>query len=153
MERCNDNTSFDSRGRVKGAGNSNVLRDYYFTDSDNNDPVYYYRLRQFDLNGQAHLSPVIALSRKDENKVSFKLIPNPVGKSEQLLAVFNGLQQGESVLRIADMTGRVIIKKSITISNGNQLDFISIDDTIETGCYMVTLISPFETISSRLIVQ
>jgi hypothetical protein len=63
------------------------------------------------------------------------------------------LKKGESTLRIADLTGRIISSKGLSTVDGNQLEFLDITDQMETGCYLVTLITPYETISQRLIVQ
>ena len=96
---------------------------------------------------------MIALSRKQDNNVSFKLVPNPVGKDQQLLAVLHGLQEGASLLSIEDVTGRVISKRNIFLTESNQIEFIDLNESIEKGCYMVTLITPYEKVSAKLIVQ
>ncbi len=153
IERGNDASSFETRGVVNGSGNSNIIRDYYFSDHDNDETVYYYRLRQFDFNGEAHLSPVIALSNKQDNNLYFKLIPNPVGKNQQLLALIESFQQSAASLNIADITGRIIIKKEINITGGNQMEFLNITDNLETGCYIATLFTQYETMSVRLVIH
>ncbi len=153
IERGTDASSFEARGVVDGSGNSNIIRDYYFSDIDDDDPVYYYRLRQFDFNGDAHLSPVIALTHKQDKGLYFNLIPNPVGKNQQLLALIKSFQQSTATLNIADITGRIIIKKEINITGGNQIEFLNITDNLETGCYIATLFKQYETTSVRLVIQ
>ena len=153
IERCNDNITFETRGKVKGAGHSNYIRNYTFTDTDNNEPIYYYRLKQVDYNGQSHLSPVIALAASQSGKLLLKLIPNPMSTHQQLLVLMQGLQKGISILNVSDMTGRTIVQKNIEIKDLNQTAFLSINGVIENGCYMVTISNAYEKLSTRLIVQ
>ncbi len=72
--RSQDAQHWDSIGFVAGAGNSNTLRRYHFTDSNplkNN----YYQLKQMDYNGAAHLSKICYLSCELEESLS--IYPNP----------------------------------------------------------------------------
>ena len=153
VERCIDNVSFEVRGNVDGNNNSNILRNYYFSDSDNEAPVYYYRLRQLDFNGDAHVSPVIALPLKKKDEPYFRLIPNPIEHHEQLRLLYDNLTGGHSQIIIEDITGRIIFRDSLFLIDYDQLKLMDINSLIEPGCYLVTLITPFKKFTERLIVR
>lgn len=63
IERSENGIDFIPLGTVQGAGNSSATLDYNFTDyTASLAPTNYYRLKQVDLNGQAHYSNTISLA-------------------------------------------------------------------------------------------
>lgn len=62
VERGFDGGSFNELGHVKGAGNSQQVLHYGFTDEDPREGMNYYRLRQVDFDGGWKLSEAVPLS-------------------------------------------------------------------------------------------
>jgi hypothetical protein len=84
---------FETIGTVRGVGNSNVVRDYSFTDESFKNGINYYRLIQTDYDGTATASDIIAVnSKKDsdieliQNEESIRIISNT---TEFIIRVFN----------------------------------------------------------------
>lgn len=59
IERSKDNTNFEIIGFVKGSGNSNSAKDYFFTDKPTLYGKYFYRLKQIDTDGAFEYSTVV----------------------------------------------------------------------------------------------
>jgi hypothetical protein len=82
IERSQNGTSFETVGFKEGAGNSNAIIDYTFTDQQPLNGISYYRLKQTDFNGQFEYSEVSRVYVDLNEKVGHKVIPNPVNRGE-----------------------------------------------------------------------
>ena len=58
IQRTSDFSSWKTVGTVKGAGNTNQLSNYNFTDEGLTEEKYYYRIKQIDYSGNSSLSKV-----------------------------------------------------------------------------------------------
>lgn len=100
LERSTDGIHFITLARVfEPQSTIGLTRHYQVNDNDLHQSKYYYRLKQFDLNGVYDYSRVILLENKDHQKNIF-LSPNPV------------LQQSTLIFE-----NRVIEKQSFTLLN------------------------------------
>lgn len=104
VERSADGKTFEKVGEVRGAGNTNRVTSYVFSDKlAGTKPVFFYRLKQVDNNGDFTYSDVISV--RFEASGNLVLYPNP---SNGILYV-NGLQQ-EAV--VSDLLGNEVMKIS-----------------------------------------
>jgi pimeloyl-ACP methyl ester carboxylesterase len=69
--------SFEKIGFVKGNGTTGTPQYFSFLDTKPLSGTTYYRLKQWDLNGQFTVSKVVAVSKKGGK--TFKIVPNPIG--------------------------------------------------------------------------
>ncbi|SFV33281.1 T9SS type A sorting domain-containing protein [Thermoflavifilum thermophilum] len=111
VERSADGTSFTELGRVQAQGNSQIPHQYAFTDATvlkNAAPVYYYRLREVDLDGQFTYSKVIAIQIPQTGQPAGDLLlwPNPNTGSFQLQIPMGDNQK--AMLRIVNLSGQVV---------------------------------------------
>lgn len=104
VERSQDGQHFTPLGKVDGAGNHVGELRYQFKDQDPVPGVSYYRLRQFDLNGEWHLSDIIALTRTGMYaNLGVKVSPNPF--THQLII---GAEETLDHLSILNATGQIM---------------------------------------------
>ena len=85
IERSNLNNNFDKIGFVKGSGNSNSAKDYFFTDKLTLSGKYFYRLKQIDNDGAFEYSKVVETDFKLLQ--SFELsqnYPNPFNPTTRI---------------------------------------------------------------------
>lgn len=61
VERSKDGSQFDVIGMVYGNGTTTIQQDYSFVDESSNKNLNYYRLKQFDFNGNYSYSNTIAI--------------------------------------------------------------------------------------------
>ncbi|HZW38118.1 MAG TPA: T9SS type A sorting domain-containing protein [Ignavibacteriaceae bacterium] len=79
VERKSDNGSWEKIGFLQGAGNSNSLKEYHFTDAQVNGTQLQYRLKQIDTDGKTHYT----------NSVEVKLLPTAFGLTQNYPNPFN----------------------------------------------------------------
>lgn len=75
IEKSNGEGGFNEIGMVYGAGNSNVINEYSFIDTDV-EKHNYYRLKQVDYNGQFDYSSIQYVGMSSDIEIS--IYPNPV---------------------------------------------------------------------------
>lgn len=97
VERSTDGYEWETITFVSSkadAGNSATLLDYTCTDDNrNNQPLYYYRLKQVDLDGQSEYSNVQKVYFEKVNK-RYQLSPNPAID----VVTVSGLKGGEQMM-------------------------------------------------------
>ena len=111
VERSADGTNFTELGRVQAMGNSQIEHTYSYTDASvlkSAAPVYYYRLRQVDLDGHFTYSKVIAIQIPISTQTTGNLLlwPNPNSGSFQLQIPMGDNQK--ALLRITNLAGQVV---------------------------------------------
>ncbi len=75
VQHSDNNIDFTSFDKVKGAGNSNVMHQYYSYDYEVKKGVTYYRLKQVDFDGTIEYSSTVAI-RNNPNEL-IRIFPNP----------------------------------------------------------------------------
>ncbi len=104
VQRSKDGEHFEESGRVTGAGNSTVDIEYSYTDMMPGKGLQYYRLKQFDFNGDHSYSGVIAIS-DGTNEIwvvrSIDLLGNEV----------NELYQGIVIEILSDGNVRKVVRR------------------------------------------
>lgn len=91
IERSTDAINFETIGQVDGAGNTDDLINYRYTDTNPVAGVTYYRLKQVDTNGEFEHSEIkrVYLQALQE-EITWKLYPNPLASGELLVLEHNG---------------------------------------------------------------
>ncbi|MBV9960929.1 MAG: T9SS type A sorting domain-containing protein [Parafilimonas sp.] len=138
IERSKDGQNFTSIGFVNGAGNSNKITNYNYTDAtlkDLNVSTTYYRLKQVDVDGKSAYSKVLPLNTK--NNFVWRVYPNPV-KDVATVEVNLGVASKVSVQVIA-RDGRIVMNSDKGIlPQGTQQVFVN-TQSLAKGSYFVRL--------------
>jgi photosystem II stability/assembly factor-like uncharacterized protein len=85
FDKINGSLVFSKLGEVKASGNSNISRNYSFSDYNITSGVYYYRLKILDNNGDFKYSPEIQVTVS--SPVSFEVsqnYPNPFNPTSSI---------------------------------------------------------------------
>jgi hypothetical protein len=110
--------NFRALGKVAGASSSTQHHQYQFVDAQASD-LSYYRLRQVDLDGSAHFSPVVAVQAALPSQ---RLLAYPTLATETLTVVgAHGAQ-----VSILDHLGRQVRVAALSDSAAPQLDVRSL---------------------------
>jgi len=129
IERSTDGTSFIKIGSVKGAGTSNILQYYSFTDNNPVKGINFYRLRQVDLDARFVFSET---RRVDfNNSPIFELNNNPSNGTNIIVKT----NLTNAVLNIFDISGK---KLQQTILTGNIYELPV--GSFANGIYLAALI-------------
>ena len=119
IERSLDTQNWIQLGRLNGAGNSNTLRTYSFSDPEGNSEIVYYRLKQVDFDTTANYSNIISQNSCDD-KIDVLLFPNPSNNSFNLHVK---ALSSEYSIRVINMLGQIILESPFvnSITFGQQL--------------------------------
>ena len=115
--RSTDGASYESIGKIDATGNSNIASTYRFTDDEIStiDNVFFYRLKNVDLDGSFEYSTVVSARLDDKEKATLTTYPNPT--SGALFIRSEGLENVS--YRILSFVGKEV---SIGIINNQQID-------------------------------
>lgn len=107
VQRSTNGASFDDVGIVNGMLNSNTLVSYNYTDNSLPADVYYYRLKQVDVDGTSTYSEIITA---EVDFVNLVISPNPIQQRGEILFDLDG----EATLIIYDLLGQEVRRTVIT---------------------------------------
>lgn len=138
IERSTDGISFIKIGSVKGAGNSNILQHYSFTDNNPVKGINFYRLRQVDLDAGFVFSET---RRVDFNDTPlFELNNNPSNGTNIIVKT----NLSNTVLNIFDISGKKL-QQTILAGNIYELPVSS----FANGIYLAALIKDGKIIATE----
>lgn len=118
IERSADSIQWTVTGTVPAAGNSNIERNYSFTD---NDPFSngLYRLAEYDLDGRVQYSSIIHSSCNE--KSPFSIWPNPV--TDFLSINLVSTARSQAIVKLFDSKGALVkTQKTILLQGSNQFN-------------------------------
>lgn len=130
-ERSTDGINYTKIGSVNAAGNSSAPKDYSFTDNTAVSGIYYYRLRQVDINERFVYSKVTSVIMRNTGR--FRLLENPVRNVLQL-----SVRPESSLpltLSIFDMEGKQVMQLTMTSQNKISVDV----HRLAAGLYVLQL--------------
>ncbi|GAA4306069.1 hypothetical protein GCM10023183_20890 [Nibribacter koreensis] len=149
VERSTNGKTFQTIGQVKGAGNSNQLRNYGYLDATSPVGTVYYRLKQIDFDGQFEYSKVIAVKAKAGTTATVKLnaYPNPTTGAVNL--DLSGLASGKVTILVYSLDGR-LVQTSQVQGGGNQKVDLS---NLAVGTYLLKVSTPEGMLLERIVKQ
>ena len=150
VERSLDGAAFVKIGQVQGQGSKASATDYALTDANAaakaTGGVAYYRLRQVDADGTASYSPVQSVSfTKAPAAPALGLYPNPAAARTQL--DLSQLPAGTYQVAVLDMTGRVVLYRSLPAGVAHELDLTG----LASGSYVVRVSGTALALTQRLV--
>jgi hypothetical protein len=117
LERSADGRNFTAIGRLPGAGNSNSVLHYQFTDVNPLAGTSYYRLQQVDMDGQFSLSSIATVRMDSEGKTALTVSPNPVSSYMNININTTGRTY---TMRVSGVDGRIFINGTGSVNQLNQ---------------------------------
>jgi hypothetical protein len=152
VERSVDGKTFSEVGVVAAAGNSNLKRDYSYTDTKvgSNVGMIYYRLRTVDLDGRKDYSDVRTVrvvNAAASTAIAISTYPNPTVNALNITIPANW--QGKKVtFEIYNANGTLV--KSVVNSNAGQVEQMQVT-ALSRGLYIVKATAGEESASQRLV--
>jgi hypothetical protein len=135
IQKSTDGNNWRSIQTQAAAGISSSLLNYSFSDFEKSNGAYY-RLNQVDINGDTRMYDPIFVDCEG-NASQLITYPNP-SKDGFNIAISDSKLVGESILIIRDAMGKVVLTKSIIITEGMNL-FPIASNEIENGVYFITI--------------
>jgi len=152
LERSVDGQQFEEIAWYDGAGNSNTPQ--YYTHQDEDilpGTVYFYRLKQVDLDGSIQYSNRVQASfLYDQSLTIGELAPNPA--STEVHLVFDASTAQSVQVRIVDNLGRVLVSQRYTLTLGSQSLSLPIQ-ALTDGIYHVEVIGEEQLSKQKLVIR
>ncbi|WP_028978940.1 glycoside hydrolase family 9 protein [Sporocytophaga myxococcoides] len=143
IQRSTNGTDFNAIGQVHAAGTSSSVIYYTFEDSYPVNGLFYYRLKQVDIDGSHELSKIVYISNEDQTRLS--LVPNPFQKSSQL-SVVSPYSSSYSVY-VVDLSGMIVE----TIENLGIEDKVEIGASLSSGMYLLKVVVNGKTYHLKMV--
>jgi hypothetical protein len=150
LERSEDGKNYNVVGHVRAAGNSNEVLSYSLTDNDPYKETTYYRLIQYDYNGNnEYFGPVSSQCSNNGNE-DFNIISVTQNTDKAVITYY--IAGNEEVnCCIYDLSGRQILCQSHTGDSGVRK--LEINTTLTQGLYMINLNNGSTKLSTKLFIR
>lgn len=153
IERSKDGKQFEEVAKVKGAGTTNSMMEYFETDYEPLTGISYYRLKQTDFDGTFTYSPLVPVNftaKGSDDKM--KIFPNPIASTDRVYVEVPAAEL-ETLVVLRDMAGTEHYSKVVLSAQGNQLVAIDLEKKLVPGTYLVVASSNNKIFSEKLIVK
>ena len=150
VEKSPDGENFSGFTQVPSQGNSNIIQDYNIMDYTPFNGTNYYRLHQFDMNGQNSYSDIISM-----NCTAIRFIEDilPISPSNGSVDVIvQGIPGKSYKIIFTNVLGQKIINKEMVLSDYQQT--ISIyNSALAMGIYYISLQTEIKNICKPIIIS
>ncbi len=131
--RSEDAEHFEEIATISGAGNSNTVINYSYTDWNAFGNDYYYMLKQTDYDGKSVSSDPIFVNCDNNNK---DIELSTIYDNDNIYTRLSNAQQGDNyTIVIIDMLGRIIFHKEHIANSENYLKLPT--QTLKSGLYTI----------------
>lgn len=150
VERSLNNKDWESLASIKGAGNSNKVMNYAYTDALGD--LYYdtyqlfYRIKQVDFDGKFTYSNEIAFENINKDAFQFSIAPNPNNGNFSLFVNETNLLDNIQ-MELINSFGEILLRQNISESK----TAIQIPQNLP-GMYFIRIQTPNETRVKKLLV-
>jgi hypothetical protein len=148
VERSSDGVNWEVIRQVKGAGTTNYETQYYAVDQDPYIGMNYYRLAQWDINGNGKNSEVRAVNVLDDMYDMLSLFPNPTNGVTEV--IFNSYTKETAMLNVVNADGKTIVNTPLDcVQGGNRfnLDLSAYD----RGLYLISITTRDKVYRTKLL--
>ena len=147
--RSEDGVNFEELGTVEAAGNTSNISNYNFTDDRPVEGSAFYKITQYDLDGQFTSTEVIQVVTSLDLDLAWTHIgPNPVESATQL--GFTVTQDQAMTLQVFDLKGQVVHQDQVQAYRGSNAHTLDMGG-ISSGMYVVRLSSPTGRLDKKII--
>jgi hypothetical protein len=153
IERSIDGVHFEQIDIINGSGDSNESIQYKYTDFNTIAGLVYYRLVQYDFDGQFEILPIVVVEVPNTDLLlTFDIYPNPTnGYKVNILTKGAGIQQNVLEIKVSDLSGRLLHSEKLIDHLGrHEMIF---NEKLASGIYMLQLIYGDKVEVMRLIVR
>ncbi len=148
IEKSLDGKKFFTIGKVFGAGNSQQILRYAFTDSNLIQGTNYYRLKQVDYDGKFEYTPIQfinnSVGRLDLN--TFQLSPVPA--KDVLNVEYRSPEEGDNSIKVINQMGNPLITQNVAVTRGMNNFTIDLTD-LPIGIYFLRIENPNGSFTCR----
>ncbi|MBC7865851.1 MAG: T9SS type A sorting domain-containing protein, partial [Bacteroidia bacterium] len=146
VERSVDAINFETIGKIKGTGTSELKNNYLLKDERPLNGISYYRLKQFDFNGKFSYSKIVSVNFDYGNKLS---VFNQHVSNDNLIFSVSCACKKPVMVDLYNLTGQKIWSSQNEISSG--IINVSIPvNSFSHGIYLLKVSDGNETVTRKL---
>jgi hypothetical protein len=146
IQRSNNSKTWTTIDKVIGAGTTDEVQDYTYTDKSPIAGMNYYRLMQVDYDGAFEYSPIVSVDMGKDEAIS--VYPNPA--ADQVVFEFETEQKEGTVLYIYNMNGQ-LLRTNILAEDASKVE-MNVSDLVE-GIYFMQIMTDNTQLMSRFVKQ
>lgn len=137
IESSTDGISFSEIGKQKAGGNSSNTLYYYFLDTRHMQGLNYYRIKEFDFDGQYSYSKMVVV----DNSLfkGFLCTPYPVPSENIFNLDFVSSKKETVIANIYDLGGRLVLSEGISIFQGKTTKKLNETESLGKGVYQIII--------------
>ena len=150
IEKSTNGIDFNILATLSGAGNSNQLINYKWTDNNPFNGGNYYRLKQTDYDGKFEYSNIIQVdcNNNNENQSSISVFPNPALNEINI----NAQVKGKVQIEIYNSLGVLVSKNEMDGESSNQSQFFKINvEALNKGIYYIKISDQNSSFTSKFV--
>lgn len=153
IQRSEDGVTFYEIGKVDGNGNSTETITYTFTDKSIAAPIYYYRLKQVDFDGQFEYLEVKRVDTGLEKEtIQMKVFPTVV--KNNVLNYSSSQPITIQTITLLSLSGGEAVDLKGRTERTNALSYVIDANGIQKGFYLIKITTAEnQNISSRIIIE
>ncbi|MFY0627238.1 MAG: T9SS type A sorting domain-containing protein [Reichenbachiella sp.] len=151
VERSIDGKHFKTIGSVDGNGNSNGLIEYNYLDSRPYHGISYYRLVQYDYDGEFEIfDPIRIDNTNQETDFSFSFYPNPTQSNNLNFRLSTGNETSLIQITMYNLSGKVVHLENFAPVFGNSDYKIHIQGLLKKGIYQAVIQQGNNQVTSKI---
>jgi len=140
IERSKNGIDFETAGKVKGAGNSDEIKEYSFSDLNKTKMYtrYFYRLVEVDSDGETAFSQVAIVTRNQEEKL-FNMTTLSSSTVDRYLNI-NLTSSVKNTLsyNVQTQMGDILLRGDFDVTKGDNAISVDLND-LEVGRYQMAI--------------
>ena len=150
IEKSPDGINFTYLKRIEGAGNSNQIIEYNYTDPEPFHFITYYSLKQTDFNGISIYSDIIS---SECNIISFDILGTFINNEDGTIKMVL-ISQSDAIfyIELFDILGRKISSKTFYAIEGENIIEIKAPSISNEICF-ITIINNTEKINKKIYIK
>ena len=131
VEMSRDGIHFNSQGKVNLSHETNVPYRFTYTTSEQQNGLFYFRIRQVYVNGFSQFSAIRTVTLKNSYSSDFILYPNP---SNGMVGIkFDNNQNEKKIIEIFNSQAQKVLSKEIVVSG----TFYQLAAPLQKGMYWI----------------
>jgi Secretion system C-terminal sorting domain len=151
VQRSQSNFDFEDIGFVNGAGNSNSLLNYKFTDTNPYNGISYYRLKQTDFNGQFSLSKSVPVNIRSTTSVLIIEYVYADNDNSTVNAYIQISELRQMQVALINVLGQTVVSKEL-LPQDKQLTVSLSTDGLSEGVYFLRVRDESNTESKKVVI-
>ncbi|HVZ96348.1 MAG TPA: serine hydrolase [Chitinophagaceae bacterium] len=147
IEKSTDAKDFAAIGNIQAKGNTQTKSQYSFIDNAPANAVNYYRLKEFDKDGNLSYSKIVTLdfsvTRQDFRIITFE------GKNYFIVSKNPGVDFNRAVIIMRDATGQILVKQPLTNEASQTIQI----PALAKGIYFATVYDNGKSVTEKILIR